>query len=210
MTAGLLQAMPAKRSQNARSVLEISDSIGEALGDRSPIAEMTFAVPKTSKSLTANVRLGRRARHLSVDRWNLERVGLAEKLFDARVGLKMATAQYAMYLPKEARDRLFAEFDFVLEEDSWDESDRLPSVESYLRFLKWMVFTKDLSWSSMGIDPEGNLLVAWVKGLDVMTANFGEKIRWSQRFCADGETQQTAGSYSLEYFAKKCREFLGP
>src|SRR5690606_7262835 len=78
-------------------------------------------------------------------RFAVESRGLAEKLFDARVALKMATSSYARYLSDEARGRLFAEFDFLLEEDTWDPDDTLPTIESYTRFLKCLVFISDNS-----------------------------------------------------------------
>lgn len=133
---------------------------------------------------------------------------LAQRLFDARVELKMATARYAMHLSQEARDRLFAEFDYLLEEETWDPSDRLPSAYSYQSFLKWLIYTSDCSWSSLGISDDGTIMAAWVRGQNRLTADFGDKIRWSQAVLAEGEIQTSAGRFSLEHFAKRAKEFL--
>lgn len=135
-------------------------------------------------------------------------VSAEETLFDARVRLKVATSRYAMHLSESARKRLFEEFDFLLDVDGWDVEDALPDEASYQRFLKWMIYTGDLTWSSLGVDNEGNLLAAWVRDYGQMTANFSEKVIWSQRITADGDLQQSAGVFTLEHFARQASAFL--
>jgi hypothetical protein len=134
--------------------------------------------------------------------------GLVEELFDRRVNLKIATASYAMHLKDVTRDRLFSELDFLLSADGWDDEDHLPTIESFRRFLKWIVFTGDETWTSLGIADDGNLLTAWTRGTSRMTANFGKRIRWTQRFEADGEIQLVSGEFSLEHFARQAAIFL--
>lgn len=132
-----------------------------------------------------------------------------ERLFDARVELKTATAQYAMHLASDVRARIFAEFDYLLEPEAWEMGDILPTATSYRQFLKWLVFTEDRSWSSFGVDDSGNLLVAWIKPHGRMTANFGTRIRWTQELSADGDKQFGSGNYTLEHFARQANAFLG-
>lgn len=131
-----------------------------------------------------------------------------EKLFDARVELKTATAQYAMHLEAEVRARIFSEFDYLLEPEAWEMGDVLPTIASYRQFLKWLVFTADRSWSSFGVGDDGNLLVAWVRPHGRMTASFGSRVRWTQEFNADGDRQLSSGNYSLEHFARQANAFL--
>jgi hypothetical protein len=133
---------------------------------------------------------------------------LQEHLFDARVNLKVVTSQYAMHLSESARSRLFSELDYLLAEDGWDPDDTLPTVESFRVFLKWVIFSGDCTWSSLGIADDGNILAAWVRADDVMTANFGERVRWTQRFSANGSRQTVSGDFSLEHFARQASNFL--
>ena len=134
---------------------------------------------------------------------------LAETIFDTRVELKVATSRIAMHLSQEVRNRIFAEFDFLLDSESWDLDDKLPTSTSYNRFLKWLVYTSDSSWTSFGIDDEGNILVAWVRGATQrMTANFAERVRWTKTVSEDGEMQISAGTYTLNHFAHQSDAFL--
>src|SRR5689334_22610756 len=48
---------------------------------------------------------------------------LGEQLFDARATLKMTVAAYVMHLERNERDRIFEEFDYLLDESGWDEED---------------------------------------------------------------------------------------
>lgn len=131
-----------------------------------------------------------------------------ERLFDASVDLKVAVGLYAMHLSRDERARLFGELDYLLDAETWDESDSLPSVTSFQQFLKWVVFTQDRSWTSMGIDIDGNILVAWVRPSATMTANFSGRVRWAQKFSADDDVQTAAGDFSLAHFAKHAEAFL--
>jgi hypothetical protein len=133
-----------------------------------------------------------------------------ERLFDARVNLKVATAQYAMHLPADVRSRMFKEFDYLLESDAWDMEDTLPAIDSYRQFLRWVVFTGDTSWTSFGVADDGSLLVAWIKPNKKMTASFGERIRWTQELRAEGETQISGGNFTAEHFARQAKLFLEP
>lgn len=133
---------------------------------------------------------------------------LPERIFDARVEIKVATSYYAMHLSNESRARLFSEFDYVLDEEAWDEEDKLPAIESYRRFLKWSIFTGDSTWSSLGIDDDGNILVAWVRGKTTLTANFGERIRWTHKIDAAGDIQLSSGNFTLEHFARQAKALL--
>lgn len=133
---------------------------------------------------------------------------LEEHLFDTRVNLKVVTSQYAMHLSDAARSRLFSELDYLLAEDGWDPDDATPTIESFRVFLKWVIFSGDSTWSSLGIADDGNLLAAWVRADDVMTANFGDRVRWTQRFSANGSRQSAAGDFSLEHFARHASNFL--
>ena len=132
-----------------------------------------------------------------------------ERLFDVRVELKKATATYAMHLADDVRAKIFAEFDYLLEHGAWDMEDVLPTVFSYRQFLKWLVYTSDRSWSSFGVGDDGSLLIAWKRSDSLMTASFGQRVRWTQEFYAEGERQLASGNYTLQHFAHQANVFLG-
>ncbi|HCO55321.1 MAG TPA: hypothetical protein DIT93_09915 [Pelagibacterium sp.] len=131
-----------------------------------------------------------------------------EELFDTAVDLKVATATYAMHLPLPVRDRLFNEFDYLLSDDAWEPGDKLPSVTSYKQFLRWMIFTSDTSWCSLGISDSGDILVAWIGEFGQMTAKFADTVSWTHRINSPDGQQASAGEYTLVHFARQSKNFL--
>lgn len=131
-------------------------------------------------------------------------------LFDARIAVKITTAQFAMYLDAAQRNKIFSEVDYLLDLEAWEEDeDSLPNIASYLAFLKWLVHTRDMSWTSLGLDNDGRLLAAWIPAEGAqMTANFGTNVRWSKKFNVDGEAQIVTGEYSLNHFCSTFGDFL--
>lgn len=133
------------------------------------------------------------------------------RVFDALVALKVAISQYAMHLSSNDRHKLFDQLDFVVNVDDWHEEDALPVVQSFQNFLKWIVYTKNTRWSSVGFDDEGMLLVAWKTRNSLLTANFGAKaeVTWTARRDREESGQEiAAGRYSLKFFAKQCEMYL--
>ncbi|MER8745885.1 hypothetical protein NKH54_22785 [Mesorhizobium sp. M1004] len=133
----------------------------------------------------------------------------AEKIFDTLIALKVETSKVAMHLSIAARNRIFAELDYILDVETWDEGDYLPDIESYKRFLKWIIFTGDTTWTSLGVDDGGRILVAWVREQQTMTANFDEVVRWTKRADMEGAIQISLGEFTLTHFARQSNAFLG-
>jgi hypothetical protein len=132
-----------------------------------------------------------------------------ESLFNALVGLKVAVSTYAMHLLPADRDRLFSEFDYLLESESWDEEDVLPRPESLVAFLKWIIYSGDNSWTSIGIGNEGNILAAWHDERLQLTANFDiDSVKWTVRANVNRALQSAAGRSSLSYFRDQAKFYL--
>jgi hypothetical protein len=133
-----------------------------------------------------------------------------ETLFNNLVSLKVATSLYAMHLSAEERARLFARLDSVINTEDWHEDDSLPRSESFVNFLKWMVYSNDFSWSSIGVSNEGNVLVAWSRPDLVLTAQFfvQNKVTWTSTVETKEGPAHTVGTCSLQYFATQALFYL--
>ncbi len=133
-----------------------------------------------------------------------------EKIFNSLVSLKVAVSQYAMHLPNEERDRLFARLDEVINVEDWHEEDTFPILGSFINFLKWIIFSKDFGWSSIGVSDEGNILVAWTTSNLVLTANFfpQNKVTWTATIESESGPAHSVGSGTLQHFAKQALFYL--
>jgi hypothetical protein len=139
-----------------------------------------------------------------------QQAGFEERIFNALVALKVATAQYAMHLPPLERARLFSRLDEVINADDWHEEDALPLLSSFVNFLKWIIFSKNFAWSSIGVSDEGHVLVAWViPGLS-LTANFfpKNKVNWTASVDSEIGAAHTAGTGTLQHFTKQALFYL--
>jgi hypothetical protein len=139
------------------------------------------------------------------ERWVPEAAGFEERVFNSLVSLKVAVSQYAMHLSTDERQRLFAELDSVINTDDWHEEDKLPAIESFRDFLKWMIYSKYNKWISIGVSDDGLLQVAWKTERVLLTALFvgKEAVRWTaQTTSAKGEKGQLVGRAPLRTFTE--------
>jgi hypothetical protein len=128
---------------------------------------------------------------------------------DSLVSLKVSVSQYAMHLPKGERSRLFARLDEVINVEDWHEEDTLPTSNSFVSFLKWIIFSKNFSWSSIGVSNDGNLLVAWTTPNVTLTANFfpQDRVSWSAEVDSQSGIAHMVGIAPLQHFAKQAEFF---
>jgi hypothetical protein len=128
---------------------------------------------------------------------------------DSLVSLKVSVSQYAMHLPKGERSRLFARLDEVINVEDWHEEDTLPTSNSFVSFLKWIIFSKNFSWSSIGVSNDGNLLVAWTTPNVTLTANFfpQDRVSWSAEVDSQSGIAHMVGIGPLQHFAKQAEFF---
>lgn len=140
----------------------------------------------------------------------ISRTSFEERLFDHLVLLKMAASQYAMHLSATERRRIFDRLDSVLNIDDWHDDDALPELESFRNFLKWMIYSRDSSWSSIGVSNEGNILIAWSRPDLALTANFWieNKVTWTATVARPEGPAHAVGSCSLQYFTDQSRFYL--
>jgi len=136
-----------------------------------------------------------------------------ERLFGSLASLKIAVSQYAMHLSSDERHRIFEQLDFLINVDDWHEEDNLPKPQSFMDFLKLMIYSKYFRWTSIGVSHEGNLLVAWKTDRVLLTANFADQdtVRWTAQISSEnGEMGHAAGKCSLRLFSEQALFYLRP
>jgi hypothetical protein len=134
-----------------------------------------------------------------------------EHIFDTLVSLKVAVSQYAMHLGRDERARLFEELDSKINVEDWHEGDKLPTPQSFVEFLKWMIYSKHSEWTSIGVSSQGSILVAWRTPKVLLTANFEAKdsVRWTAQVKSSaGDVGYSAGKCTLRLFAEQAMFYL--
>ena len=120
---------------------------------------------------------------------------LEERLFDATAGVKMMTAQIAMHLDREWRDRLFKQLDSLHDPEEWEPEDEPIQQASFATFLKGIFRLMPAVRPGLGLSHNGFLLAAWTAGKNRLTIEFmpNDQIRWVISRYPDGELEQVAG-----------------
>jgi hypothetical protein len=101
-------------------------------------------------------------------------------LFNQLVELKVVTARIAMHLESAWRAGLFRQLDELLDAESWDFSDELPSQASFLTFLRLVVLLGKPRRPSLGATGDGNIIAAWTRGRERLTIECqpDDQLRW--------------------------------
>lgn len=134
-----------------------------------------------------------------------------QRVDDALVALKAATAQYAMHLSTDQRETIFDQLENIINVDDWYEEDQFPKLTAFNDLLAWSIYASVPQWHSLGVDDDGDVLIAWHTDEVTLTANFGGNrlVRWTSRYKSEGdETAHAAGDCSLRQFAKQAKFYL--
>ena len=134
-----------------------------------------------------------------------------ERLFDALVSLKVSGSFLAMHLSAEERRRLFEALDDTINVEDWHEDDKLPTADSFQAFLRWMIYSRNVDWTSIGVSETGTILVAWRTRRGLLTADFesANSVRWTAKLVGDeGEVGHSAGRCPLRLFAEQAGFYL--
>jgi len=105
---------------------------------------------------------------------------LAERLFDAIAAAKMLTAQVAMHLDREWRDKIFQQLDSLHDADEWQADDEPIRQGSFSTFLKAMLALRPNRRPGLGLSHNGQLVAAWTTDRDRLTIEFfpNDRVRW--------------------------------
>ncbi len=120
---------------------------------------------------------------------------LEERLFDATANVKILTAQVAMHLDREWRDKLFRQLDSLHDPDEWEQDDEPIQQTSFATFLKAIVQIKPTRRPGLGLSHGGHLIAAWTTGLDRLTIEFlpNDRVRWVLALHRDDEPEYFVG-----------------
>ncbi len=120
---------------------------------------------------------------------------LPEKLYDALAGAKLLTAQVAMHLDTEWRNRIFEQLDDLLDAEDWHEDDEPLDASSFQSFLRMIIFHNPTRRPGFGQSNRGNLIAAWTTGSDRLTIELlpNDAITWVLSCEVDGEIERAAG-----------------
>jgi hypothetical protein len=135
----------------------------------------------------------------------------AQRVDDVLVELKSAASQYAMYLSPEQRETIFDQLENIINVDDWYEEDEFPRLNAFKDLLAWSIYAELPQWHSLGVDDDGDVLIAWHTKELTLTANFdgNRLVRWTSRYQGEGEAvAHAAGDCSLRQFAKQAKFYL--
>lgn len=124
---------------------------------------------------------------------------LEERLFDATASVKILTAQVAMHLDREWRDKLFAQLDSLHDLEEWDPDDEPIQTGSFATFLKAIVQIKPQRRPGLGLSHSGYLVASWTVGKSRLTIEFlqNDRVRWVLAKYMGDDVERFAGQTSV-------------
>jgi len=124
---------------------------------------------------------------------------LEERLFDATASVKILTAQIAMHLDREWRNKLFAQLDSLHDLEEWDPDDEPLQTGSFATFLKAIVQIKPQRRPGLGLSHNGYLVASWMVGKDRLTIEFlkNDRVRWVMARYTGDDVERFAGQTSV-------------
>jgi len=120
---------------------------------------------------------------------------IEERLYNSLARAKIMTSKVAMHLEDEARRKLFAHLDRLLNVDAWYEDDTPLVASSFSTFLRFLVFVKPERQPALGISDNGDLMAGWTAGADKLQIECltNDTIRWIVNCSVNGEHERAVG-----------------
>jgi hypothetical protein len=97
---------------------------------------------------------------------------LEEQLFDALAAAKIATATFAMHLPRAWRNKFFERLDRMHDAEDWEAEESLLNSQSVRTFLRAWLLLKPVVNPGFGMSVRGNLIAGWAHGDRRLTLEF--------------------------------------
>lgn len=125
-------------------------------------------------------------------------------LFESRAFSKVWTAQVAMHLNGDWREKFFWQIDNLLDEENWEEGDLPMTQESFKTLLRMMTLQRGMKRPGLGLTSEGNAIATWTNGDRRLTVECypGDQVRWVLSVREDGQPESAAGKTSLPRLLK--------
>lgn len=120
---------------------------------------------------------------------------LDERLFDALARVKILTAQVAMHIELEWREKLFQQMDSLHDPEEWEPDDEPVLQSSFATFLKAILSISPERRPGLGLSNAGHLVAAWTTGRNRLTIEFlpDDRVRWVLARYQEGEPERFAG-----------------
>lgn len=119
-----------------------------------------------------------------------------EQLWDNRAALKMIASKYSVsHIDAEIKAQLFAQIDWLLNYDQWEEGDKLADGKSFKTLVKFILNTKVIKAPYLGLSNNGNILASWVNesGKLVLECLPNEITRYTASIVVGGRKKRAAG-----------------
>ncbi|PTM43032.1 hypothetical protein [Bosea sp. 124] len=129
---------------------------------------------------------------------------LERRLFDALAAMKIKTAEVAMHLSGDWRERLFGYLDFLHDAEDWDEQDEPAKLSSFTTFLRMTTHLKPAKRPGMGLTSAGNLVATWTFDNRHLTIECLEddELLWSVAVPEGERTETAAGRCRVQRLAQ--------
>jgi len=130
---------------------------------------------------------------------------LAERVFDALASVKILTAQVAMHLDREWRDKIFQQLDSLHAVDEWEAGDEPIQQASFVTFLKAILALRSQRRPGLGLSQAGNLIAAWTTNRDRLTIEFlpNDRVGWVLTRYIDDEPERVAGQMNVSRLTER-------
>lgn len=86
------------------------------------------------------------------------------QLFDNAAQLKIMLSQIAMHMSSASRNAIFAQLDFLLKLEDWQDDSALIEGATFNTFIRFLIFAAPNRLPSLGVGLTGHVLAAWNKG----------------------------------------------
>ncbi len=98
--------------------------------------------------------------------------GLEASLFRNRADLKILASRVAMHLSNEERGTLFLAIDRLLDHAEWEDESCQIDESAFRSYLRFIIFARPHRFPSLGVGPNGSILVGWHKDEKIIHAEF--------------------------------------
>lgn len=101
--------------------------------------------------------------------------------FDLLTTFVLRLSNVSMHLPAGWREEIFAELQYLIDYESWDPDDTLPSLESFGQLLKFIIYARSRDVPRLAVSNGGNLVGVWANDSTRLLLEFfaAGEILWS-------------------------------
>ena len=120
---------------------------------------------------------------------------LARKSFD----LKVLVSRVSMHFNDTRRRSLFRQIDMIHDPENWEESDELPSKDSFSTLMRFYISPRVIQNPKLGLSANGMFLAMWSTDGAMLTLEFKPKdqVAWIVREQSNGELEYASGASPL-------------